>query len=87
MSPQLDEDTLGDLTWAFLATDLDHGGTLEPEEVQNLLQVLGGGRAIDLDECRTIMRDAKVSARVFSLPREFSLCRARCPSRARCPVN
>jgi len=55
------------LTYAFLATDLDHGGTLEPEEVQNLLQVIGGGSEIDLEECRKIMKEAKVSALSLSL--------------------
>ena len=74
LSPQLDEDTLNDLTYAFLATDLDHGGTLEPEEVQNLLQVIGGGSEIDLEECRKIMKEAKVSAFSLSLVLLFSGC-------------
>ena len=39
---QLDEEVLSNLTWAFIATDLDHTGTIDPREMAALLSVLGG---------------------------------------------
>ena len=40
--PQLDEETLADLTWAFIAIDLDHSGTIDPHELSTILAVLSG---------------------------------------------
>ena len=40
--PQLDEDTLLDLTWAFIAIDLNHSGTIDPHELSCILGVLAG---------------------------------------------
>lgn len=65
---QLDEEVLSDLSYAFMAIDLDHSGTLEPEEVRHLLRVLGGDNTIELEQCRAIMTEAKVS-RAFGAQR------------------
>ena len=58
---QLDEDTVSDLKWAFLATDLDHSGTLEPHELHTLLVVLGGNKPVEMHALMKIMEEAKVS--------------------------
>lgn len=39
---QLDEETLSDLTWAFIATDLNHSGTIDAKEMSAILCVLAG---------------------------------------------
>ena len=47
---ELDGETISDLTWAFLATDLDHSATLDPNELTKLLRVLADGTDVTIEE-------------------------------------
>lgn len=58
---QLDEEALADLSYAFMAIDLDHSGTLCATELTQLLHVLGDESTIGLEECQQLILDAKVS--------------------------
>lgn len=54
---ELTEDELSDLTFAFQACDLDDAGTIAPEELHAMLEVLGA----DVDDagCLALMKEAK----------------------------
>lgn len=47
--PQLDEETLSDLTWAFIAIDLNHSGTIDAHEMSCVLAVLAGDLHVKKD--------------------------------------
>lgn len=73
---QLDPEVLSDLSYAFMAIDLDHSGTLEPNELLQLLRVLGNDDTIEVDECRQTIVDVKVSVLCLaSLPHGTLACR------------
>ena len=39
---ELDPETLLDLTWSFIAIDLNHSGTIDAHEMSCVLAVMGG---------------------------------------------
>ena len=75
---QLDEDTLSDLSYAFMAIDLDHSGTLEADELLQLLRVVGDDDTIELEECRQLISNAKVSLGCLARPQQHSRALTQC---------
>ena len=67
---QLDEEALSDLSYAFVAIDLDHSGTLDASELLQLLRVLGDDDSISLKLCQKLIAEANVSPR----PPRGSVC-------------
>ena len=60
---QLDEEALSDLSYAFVAIDLDHSGTLDASELLQLLRVLGDDDSISLKLCQKLIAEANVRPR------------------------